>query len=86
MAAAPRSTPMARPVRTAAPSPRLAPWAWTVAPAARAAVAVPSVEPSSTTTTSTGWPATSAGVRRTTAPTVGSSLWAGKTTTIGRDM
>jgi tripartite-type tricarboxylate transporter receptor subunit TctC len=52
-----------------------------IAKAAPSAVA--SVEPSSTTTTCTGWPSTSVGTRRTTAETVVSSSNAGKNMRIG---
>ena len=70
------------PVRNAATRPRVRAWRSTrSAPAARATTAVPSIEPSSTTITST---CRTCGIRRgtaaTTAPTLSASFSAGMTT------
>jgi hypothetical protein len=73
-----------RPARAGPPrQARLTGWASTVAPAWQARVADASVEPSSTTITTTGRPPTRAGIRATTSPTMSCSLWTGRNATTG---
>ncbi len=79
---APRRSAASRPVAKAAPTPRLAAWLTTAAPASRARPAVSSVEPSSTTTTSVeSTPSITAGMQPMTSAMVSASLSAGMMTT-----